>query len=75
MIDYLKIAQEYHGSRNDGFLTDTPRPIQLAEDDIVRVRYDAKAMRWIANRPSRIRYQTAKQLIKQYRREYAEKWG
>jgi hypothetical protein len=36
----------------------------------VKVRYDAKAMKWIPSRPSRIRYQTAKQLIKQYRQEY-----
>ena len=57
------------------YLADMPRAIQLAEDDIVKVRYDAKTMRWIANRPSRIKYQTAKQLIKQYRQEYSEKWG
>jgi len=54
MIDYLEIAQKYHGGRNDGFLTDQPRPIQLAlleqaltglaDDDYIRVRYDAKAM-------------------------------
>lgn len=37
---------------------DMPRPIQLAEDDIVKVRYDAQAMRWIPNRPSRIKYPT-----------------
>ena len=40
MIDYLEIAQEYHGQRNDGFLTDAPIPIQLSSDDYVRVRYD-----------------------------------
>jgi len=73
MIDYIAMMQEYHGSRNDGFLTDAPIPIQLAEDDYVRVRYDAKAMRWIPNRPSRIKYQTARQLIKQIRKEYAER--
>ena len=49
MIDYLRLAQEYHGSRNDGFLTDVPISTKLAEDDIVKVRYDAKAMRWIPN--------------------------
>jgi len=52
-----------------------PRPIQLAEDDIVKVRYDAQAMRWIPNRPSRIKYPTARELIKEYRKEYAEKLG
>ena len=57
------------------FLTDNPMSIQLAEDDYVRVRYDAKVMRWIANRPSRIKYPTARKLIKQYRKEYAEKLG
>jgi len=88
-------ALKYHGGRNDGFRdrrfvnsdnhTDQPIGIKLAEDDYVRVRYDAKTMRWIlfvfstglsewlskkqdiANRPSRIKYQTAKELIKQYR--------
>ena len=55
------------------YLADMPRPIQLSDDDYVRVRYDADAMKWIPSRPSRIRYQTAKQLIKQYRKEYAEK--
>jgi len=57
------------------YLADMPKTIQLAEDDIVKVRYDAKAMRWIANRPSRIKYQTARQLIEQYRKEYAERLG
>ena len=75
MIDYIAIMQKYHGKRNDGFITDVPRAIQLADDDYVKVRYDAKAMRWIANRPSRIKYPTAKQLIKEYRQKYAEKWG
>ena len=75
MIDYIAIMQKYHGSRNDGFLTDQPVGVKLAEDDIVGVRYDAKAMRWIANRPSRIKYQTARQLIEQYRKEYAERLG
>jgi len=67
MIDYIAIMQKYHGGRNDGFITDVPKSIQLAEDDYVRVRYDAKAMRWIPNRPSRIKYPTARELIKQYR--------
>lgn len=75
MIDYLEIAQKYHGQRNDGFITDMPRPVQLADDDYVKVRYDAKAMRWIPNRPSRIKYPTARKLINQYRKKYAEKWG
>jgi len=52
-------------------LTDQPIGIKLSDDDYVKVRYDAKAMRWIANRPSRIKYPTARELIKQYRREYA----
>ena len=85
MIDYIAMMQEatddfvlrqkYHGSRNDGFLTDAPKPIQFSEDDYIRVRYDAKAMRWIPSQPSRIKYQTARQLIKQIRKKYAEKWG
>ena len=73
MIDYLEIAQEYHGQRNDGFLTDAPKPIQLADDDYVRVRYDPKAMRWIPSRPSRIKYPTARKLINQYRKKYSER--
>jgi len=73
--DYLEIAQKYHGQRNDG-LTDTPYPtVQFADDDYVRVRYDVKAMTWIADRPSRIRYQTSRKLINKYRKEYKEKWG
>ena len=75
MIDYIAIMQKYHGGRNDGFLTDQPRGIKLADDDYVHVSYDVQSMRWIPNRPSRIRYQTAKQLIKQYRKEYAERLG
>jgi hypothetical protein len=75
MIDYIAIMQKYHGSRNDGFLTDQPKGIKLADDDYVKVRYDAKAMRWIPSRPSRIKYPTARELIKQYRKEYAEKFG
>ena len=55
------------------YLADVPKGIQLSDDDYVHVRYDAQSMRWIPNRPSRIKYQTAKQLIKQYRKEYAER--
>jgi len=47
-VDYLLSALKHHGGRADGFLTDTPIGIKLAEDDIVRVRYDAQTMRWIA---------------------------
>ena len=72
-VDYIAMMQKYHGSRNDGFLTDQPIGIKLSEDDYVRVRYDAKAMRWIANRPSRIKYPTARKLINQYRKKYAER--
>ena len=75
MIDYVAMMQEYYGKGNDGFLTDAPRPIQLSDDDYVRVRYNAKAMRWIPSRPSRITYPTAEELINQYRREYSERWG
>ncbi len=85
MIDYLEIAQEYHGQRNDGFITDVPKPRKLADDDYaksndelrsyVRMRYDRKAMRLVPSRPSRIKYPTARKLINQYRQKYAEKWG
>jgi hypothetical protein len=57
------------------YLADMPRSIQLADDDYVHVRYDAKSMTWISSRPSRIKYPTARELIKQYRQEYKEKWG
>ena len=73
MIDYIAIAQAYHGQRNDGFLTDAPKTIQLADDDYVRVRYDAEKMEWIPSRPSRIKYSTARKLINQYRKKYAER--
>jgi hypothetical protein len=74
-VDYIEIMQEYYGGRHDGFLTDAPIPIQLEDDDYVRVRYDAKAMRWIPSRPLRIKYPTARKLINQFRKKYAEKWG
>lgn len=47
-------------------------PTSRREDDIVKVRYDAKAMRWIANRPAKITYPTARQLIREYRKEYKD---
>ena len=47
-----------YGEKPSVSSADMPRPIQLAEDDIVKVRYDAQAMRWIPNRPSRIKYPT-----------------
>ena len=90
-VDYLLSALKHHGGRADGFLTDTPIGIKLAEDDIVRVRYDAQTMssptpkaygvglrtirRFVVGvlRPSRIKYPTARELIKQYRKEYAER--
>ena len=75
MIDYIAMMQEYFGKRHDGFLTDQPIGIKFSEDDYVRVRYDSEKMEWIPSRQSRIKYLTAKQLIKQYRKEYAEKWG
>jgi hypothetical protein len=75
MIDYLEIAQAYHGGRKDGFLTDAPKTIQFSDDDYIRVRYDSEKMEWIPNRPSRIKYPTARKLINQYRKKYAEKWG
>jgi hypothetical protein len=67
-VDYFLEAIKHHGGRNDGFRdrrfvnsdnhTDQPIGIKLSDDDYVRVRYDAKAMRWIPNRPSRIKYPT-----------------
>ena len=75
MIDYLKLAQEYHGKRSDGYLTDVPMPIELKSDAIVEVKFDSQTCRWIPNRSSQITYPTARKLIQQYRREYAEKWG
>ena len=74
MIDYIAMMQGYCGSNNDGFLTDEPISIQLSDDDYVRVRYDVEAMTWIPSRPSRIKYPTARKLINQYRKEYAERW-
>ena len=72
-VDYIAMMQEYDGQRNDGFLTDAPKTIQLSDDDYVRVRYDPRAMRWIPSRPSRIKYPTARKLISQYRKKYAER--
>jgi hypothetical protein len=75
MIGYIEIMQGYCGSNNHGFLTDEPRPIQLAEDDYIRCRYDAQSIQWRYSRPSKIKYPTAKGLIKQDRKEYAVKVG
>ena len=75
MIDYIAMMQDYFGKRHDGFITDVPRPAQLEDDDYIRVRYDVEAMRWIPSRPSRIKYPKAKELIKQYRREYLDQLG
>jgi len=82
MIDYLEIAQKYHDKRNDGFITDVPKTIQLADDDYNRIIYDAEAMqkatdafglpRCVPSRPSRIKYSTARKLINQYRKKYAK---
>ncbi len=75
MIDYIALMQEYHGLRNDGLMTDTPVPVKLSSDACIRVKYDANNFRWIPNRPSRIKYPTARKLINQYRKKYAEKLG
>ncbi len=74
-VDYIAMMQKYHGQRNDGFITDVPRPVQLADDDYNRIIYDAEAMRCVPSRPSRIKYSTARKLINQYRKKYAEKLG
>jgi len=74
-IDYLKLAQEYHGGRNDGFMTDEPVSVKLSSDAGIKVTYDAKNFRWIPNRPCKITYPTARQLLKKIRKEYAERWG
>lgn len=34
-VDYIKLAQEYHGKRSDGYLTDVPMPVELNSDAIV----------------------------------------
>jgi hypothetical protein len=40
-VDYSDLigTLKYHGGRNDGFLTDQPVGIKLAEDDYIKVRY------------------------------------
>jgi len=73
MINYLKLAQEYHGGRNDGFMTDEPVSVKLSSDAFIRVAYDAKNFRWVSDRPSRITYPTAPQVLKEIRRNYAQK--
>lgn len=72
MVDYIALMQEYHGGRNDGFLTDAPVPVKVEPDAGIRVTYDAKNFRWIPNRPSRIKYPTARTLIKEIRKKYAK---
>ena len=69
MIDYIAMMQKYYGERNDGFLTDAPSHAKSSYG--IEVRYDAPNFRWVANRPSGIVYPKAKQLIEQFRREYA----
>ncbi|MHC4536972.1 MAG: hypothetical protein ACYS6K_23740 [Planctomycetota bacterium] len=73
MIDYIAMMQEYYAGRNDRFLTDAPKTIQLSDDDYVRMCYDRTAMRLMPSRPSRIKYPTSRKLINQFRREYAAK--
>ena len=75
MINYIAIIQEYYAERNDGFITDLPQTIQLSDSDYVRMYYDRETACLIPSRPSRITYPTARELIKEYRREYAERWG
>jgi hypothetical protein len=72
MIDYLEIAVEYHGRRNDGFMTDAPVSVNLSSDACIIVKYDAANFRWIANRPSRIKYPKARQVLKEIRKKYAK---
>ncbi len=72
-VDYFLEALKHHGGHNDGFLTDAPVSIKLPEYAIVQMRFDVEAMRFVANRPSQISYPKAKELIEQYRREYAER--
>ncbi len=75
MIDYVAMMREYLGRDYKEYLTNLQNRFELAPDAIIKVTYDAQNFRWIPNRPSGIVYPKAKELIEQFRREYAEKWG
>ncbi len=74
-VDYTRMMREYFGLRHEGFLTDNPLFIRFPEEEYNRIIYDAKAMRCVPSRPSKIKYTTARKLINKYRKEYKEKWG
>lgn len=76
MVDYIAIMQDYknRGKSDERLLlTDTPTSINLTDDAVINVKYDAKAMCWIASRASKITYPTARQVIKQLRENYTKK--
>ena len=69
-VDYIAIMQEYYGNSANGFLTDSPKPVKLSQDAVVEMRFDSQTYQWIPNRQSKIVYPKARELVKQYRREY-----
>ena len=53
-----------------GVLTDAPQSIDLPPDAIVTMTFDRETNCYVASRPSKIIYPKARELLKQYRREY-----
>lgn len=67
-MKYTQPYRQYHVS----VLTDAPN-ITLPPNVITQMRYDRQTDGWISIRPSNFVYPSARELVKQYRREYAEK--
>lgn len=69
-MKYTQPYRRYHVS----VLTDALN-ITLPPDGIIQMYYDRQIDGYVAVRPSKMVYPKARSLVKEYRREYAEKCG
>ena len=67
----MKYTQS-HRKSHVSVLTDSPYST-LPPDIITQMRYDRETDGWVAVKPSNFIYPKARELVKQYRREYMEK--
>ncbi len=79
-MNYTQQDQQYRVSvltclRATHRQADAQKAVNFPEDGIVKMYYDRKIDGYVAMRPSNFVYQKLRQLVAQYRREYAEKWG
>lgn len=69
----MKYTQPYR-KYNISVLTDTQGAIELPPDAITEMYYDYRnSDSWKSVKPSNFVYPKARELVKQYRREYAKK--